>query len=85
DKDQENKEKGKMYGDKKRNAVNSSLQLGDKVLLKQKKENKLSTTFHPKPMMLLKKNGNSVIVQSDEGVQYKRNITQVKKFETQVF
>ncbi|CAC5386829.1 unnamed protein product [Mytilus coruscus] len=83
DKDRERKEKGKMYTDEKRKAVKSELQPGDKVLVKQNKENKLSTTFHHKPLLLLEKNGNSVLIQSDQGVKYRRNVTHVKKFEQQ--
>ena len=45
DRDSERKEKGKVYADCKRNAQESKIQEGDKVLLRQEKENKLSTTY----------------------------------------
>ena len=45
DRDNERKEKGKVYTDCKRNAHESKIQEGDKVLLRQEKENKLSTTY----------------------------------------
>ena len=72
DRDAERKEKGKIYADKKRNAVESNIQAGDKVLMKQDKKNKLSTFFNPEPFRVLQKNGNSVLVEADTGVQYKR-------------
>ena len=49
--------------------------------MKQERENKLSTTFNPKPLTVLDKQGNSLLLESDEGVTYKWNITHVKKFE----
>jgi hypothetical protein len=49
--------------------------------MKQERENKLSTAFHPKPLTVLDKQGNSLLLESDQGVTYKRNITHVKKFE----
>lgn len=51
-----------MYADEKRKAVKSELQPGDNVLVKQNKVNKLTTTFHHKPLLLLEKNGKSVLI-----------------------
>ena len=45
DRDNERKEKRKVYTDKKSNARGSEIREGDKVLLRQEKENKLSTPF----------------------------------------
>jgi hypothetical protein len=39
-----------MYADEKRKAVPSTLKTGDQVFMKQERENKLSTTFNPKPL-----------------------------------
>ena len=41
--------------------------------------NKLSTRFNPSPYTVVNKHGNSLIVQSQEGVQYSRNTSHVKK------
>lgn len=76
--DRTHKEKGKMYSDEKRKAVPSTLKTGDQVFMKQGRENKLSTTFNPKPLTVLDKQGNSLLLESDQGVTYKRNITHVK-------
>ncbi len=80
DRDGERKAKGKIYADIKRNAVGSGIQKGDKVLLRQEWTDKLSTNFKSEPFTVLERNRNCVSVQSDSAVQYKRNITHVKKF-----
>ena len=79
DRDGEMKAKAKWYADKKRNAQESDLAPGDKVLVKQKRKNKLSTPLAPEPYDVVTKTGNSVVVESPEGVQLMRNTTHVKK------
>ena len=80
DRDNETKEKGKLYADEKRCARKSDVTEGDTVLLRQERKNKLTPTFRPEPYRVLDKSGNSVVVESPDGVQYKRNSTHVKKF-----
>ena len=80
DRDSEIKEKAKQYADETRNACFSDLNKGDKVLLKQEKITKQSSPFYPSPLKLVEKKGNQVTVESDQGVQYKRNVTDVKHF-----
>ena len=75
------KAKAKQYADKKRNAQESDLAPGDKVLVKQERKNKLSTPFAPEPFDVVTKTGNSVVMESPEGVQLMRNTTHVKKYE----
>ena len=77
DRDKEEKERGRLYADEKRGARVSDVKEGDKVLLKQEKKDKLTPTFRPEPFHVLEKAGNSVVVESPEGVQYKRNSTHV--------
>ena len=48
--------------------------------MRQDRKNKLTPTFRPAPYHVLDKTGNSVVVESPDGVQYKRNSTHVKKF-----
>ena len=62
DRDNLEKEKGKQYADQKRAAVPSNIHPGDKVLLEQKHENKLSTRYEPEPYMVKNKIGNQVIM-----------------------
>ena len=43
-------------------------------------QNKFQSQFKPKFYKVLNKIGNSVLVESDEGVKYRRNVMHVKKF-----
>ena len=79
DRDNEQKSKSKIYADSRRGARYSEVLPGDQVLVQQEKKNKLSTRFSPIPYTVVSKHGNSLIVQSQEGVQYSRNTTNVKK------
>ena len=85
DRDWEKKTKAKIYADTSRGAQPCDLQVGDQVLLKQKKSNKLSTNFQPEPYEIVERKGNSVVIQSPQKSQkgqYHRNVTEVKKFNT---
>ena len=81
DRDGEMKTKTKRYIDKKRNAQESYLAPGDQVLVKQECKNELSTSFASEPYGVMTKTGNSVVVESPDGVQLMRNTTHVKKYE----
>ena len=48
--------------------------------MKQDRENKMSTPFNPSPFKVVERTGNSVLVESDQGVQSGRNVTHLKKF-----
>lgn len=50
------------------------------MLLKQRKENKLSTTYGALPYTVSKKQGNEVIISSPERVNVRRNVTDVTKY-----
>ena len=45
----------------------------DKVLVRQERENKMSTSFNLTRFQIVQKNDNSVLVESEQGIQYKRN------------
>ncbi|CAM1328441.1 Uncharacterised protein r2_g3757 [Pycnogonum litorale] len=60
-----------------------TLEEGDKVLLKQSRGNKLTPTFGSEECIVKSKDGNSIVVETPEGVQYKRNSTHVKKFDAE--
>lgn len=80
DRDSELKEKGRVYSDIKRGSTKSDILHGDKVLVKQtQNRDKMTPTFRPEPMTVKAKYGNSLTLDAD-GVEYKRNITHVKKF-----
>nr|XP_034329426.1 uncharacterized protein LOC109619056 isoform X3 [Crassostrea gigas] len=80
DRDSELKEKGREYSNAKRGSTDSDISPGDKVLVKQtQNRDKMTPTFRPEPMTVKAKYGNSLTLDAD-GVEYKRNITHVKKF-----
>ena len=74
------KQKRTDYADEKRRARESDPEPGDLVLLKQRKENKLSTTYGTLPYTVNKKHGNEVVISSPEGVHVRRNVADVKKY-----
>ena len=80
DRDRDKKCKMKEYTDRARNAEGNSLVVGDKVLLKQQRLNKWTTPYESRPYELIDKRGNSFLVESPEGTQYKRNTTHVKLY-----
>ena len=79
-KDVEMKQEGTDYADEKRRARESDLELGDLVLLKQRKENKLSVTYGTLPYTVNRKHENEVVISSPEGVHVRRTVADVKKY-----
>ena len=67
---------GKEYSDKKYKAKECEIRVGDTVLVRQQKENKMSTNFGKDLRTVVERNGNSILL--DNGM--KRNSTFVKKF-----
>ena len=63
------------------NAKVTDVNVGDLVVLKQDKENKLSPNFHYVPYKAVEKKGNSVQVESSDGIQRRRNGIHLKKLE----
>ena len=80
DKDAELKGLSKMHADERRGARYTNVDVGDEVLVRQDKVNKFSTTFNPTPCVVVRKSGNSLIVESPDGVQYSRNSSHVRKY-----
>ena len=80
DRDAEQKAKTKAYADDRRGAQYSEVIVGDEVLVRQEKTNKLSTPFNPTPHTVIRKKGSGLIVESPSGAQYSRNTSHVKKY-----
>ncbi|XP_046581664.1 uncharacterized protein K02A2.6-like [Haliotis rubra] len=81
DHDNELKYKGKVYSDRRRHATQSTIECGEKVLVKkQVHDNKLSTSFHKEPFTVVNRYGNTVEVGTESGPVYRRNVTHVKKY-----
>ena len=70
----------RLQVDTKRNARYSDVDLGDQVLVRQDKSDKLTSTFATMQHTVVKKHGNSLVVQSPTGATYSRNTSLVKKF-----
>ncbi|XP_049886625.1 uncharacterized protein K02A2.6-like [Pectinophora gossypiella] len=83
DRDQERKERGKDYGDRKRKAEESDLTPGDKVYIKNmNRENKLSLNYNPETHTVENKEGGDITVRSDETGQIRRrNVVHLKKIQ----
>ncbi|KAL5015077.1 hypothetical protein ScPMuIL_009347 [Solemya velum] len=62
------KEKMKIYADNKRHTKLYPLGPGDQVLIKQKKRNKLTPPFDPRPCTMREKNGSMITAQSGESL-----------------
>ena len=76
---------GKIYSDRKRGVADKSLEVGDKVLPKLGKTNKLSPNFHQIPFKVVDKKREQVTVRNDSGMELTRNTTSlVKKYNEQV-
>ena len=78
-----NKLKGKAYADNRRGATPKSIRIGDAVLLRAEKSNKLSSNFNPSPFKVVNKMGAEVTVRNEAGAEFKRNTTFVKKYNQQ--
>lgn len=78
--DRTRKEKGKDYGDNRRKAKHSKIDVGDHVVLKNViKRNKLTTNFNPQPFLVVKKSGTRITVKNlSSGVEMDRHVNHAK-------
>ena len=81
DRDNEMKQKTKDYADLKRNAQESVIEVEDRFLLQQQKQDKLTVRFEADPYHVVDRSGNQITVESPAGVRYKRNISHTKKYQ----
>jgi hypothetical protein len=72
--DTKRKQKMKEYFELKRNTKPADLKVGDNVLVKREKKNKLSTPFNPEPMTIKNKKGN-MITAAAENKEITRNLS----------
>ena len=79
EKDSLAKAKMKDHADEKSRAKTSDIVVGDIVLVRQSKENKLSTRYDPKPYKVVKRRGSRITVLKN-GHYITRNISFFKKF-----
>ena len=72
------KQKQKEYADKKRHARPSDIAVGDTVLVKQDKKNKLSTRFNTTPYIVISRQGSKVTAENDTHC-ITRNVSSFKR------
>ena len=63
----------KIYADQKANAQDRNITPGDIVLMRQPKEDKFSTSYHPKPFVVEEKNGSMVTVRNNHKLPQKNH------------
>jgi hypothetical protein len=83
DRDKVAKYKQAQYYDQRHNVNESTIQVGDSVLVSQPRENKLSTRYDPEPLKVVDKRGTQVIIQSSDGGTYARNTSHVKRYHSE--
>ena len=71
----------KDYVDTKRHAVESQVEVGDQVLLRNTKINKLSPNYDTSPCEVIDRNRGEVTLRKKDGVEVKRNVSFVKKYQ----
>ena len=63
----------KSYADTKARAKPSLIDIGDVVLIRQRKTGKLSTPFHPRPLVVTSRKGSMVTARRQDGSLVTRN------------
>ncbi|KAG5666318.1 hypothetical protein PVAND_017817 [Polypedilum vanderplanki] len=75
-----NKHLGKEAADKRRQAKESEIEVGDTVFMRARNTDKLAARFNvEEPCKIVKKTGATVVIETKDGDEYRRNITAVKK------
>ena len=80
DRDTQKKQGNKDYVDKKFHAKERDVQEGDLVLLEQKRQNKLSSSYEKEPYEVMTRYGDQVVLRSLNGGEYRRNMQHIKPF-----
>ena len=74
----------KLAADKRQHAKPSGITSGDKVLVRQQKQNKLSTPFWPKPLVVTATKGSMVTARKPDGSTVTRNPALFRKLPNSV-
>ena len=77
-KDDQAKKKMKQYADMKRKAKDSTIQVGDTVLVRQRKDSKFTSKFDPRPFKVVRKKG-TMVTANRNGKFITRNTSMFKK------
>lgn len=79
EKDAFSKQESKRYADLRRGAKESDLTVGDRVVLTQQKRLKSDPTYGAEKYTILAREGAKIVVRSDRGVVYSRNVGDAKR------
>ena len=71
----------KSYPDSRRNVKESNIEVGDTVLVKQKRKDKFSSRFNKTPYVVLYRKGTQITAENKHKHRIKRNVSHFKKFE----
>ncbi|KAK7111230.1 hypothetical protein V1264_010901 [Littorina saxatilis] len=77
--DDKMKAKMKVYADARRHAVDSPIQVGDTVLVRQKRDSKLTPYYNPAPLEVTAKKGSMLTAKRPGRTQVTRNSSHFKK------
>ena len=76
--EEQKKEYNKTYADKKRHTKKSDIKIGDSVLVRQEKRNKLTPRFNPEPYTVTQRHNARVTARSKNGHTITRNASHFK-------
>ncbi|XP_028417604.1 uncharacterized protein K02A2.6-like [Dendronephthya gigantea] len=77
--DKAGKEYNKQYADNRRKTKHRNIAVGDSVLVRQRKQNKLTTNFDTTPYRVIGTNRSQVTAQSKDGHKITRNVSHFKR------
>lgn len=75
----EKRERETQHYDKIKHTKENNIKLGDQVLVRAPRRNKLSTNFGAEEFTVTERKGDAVTLRSEKGKEYKRNVSHVQK------
>ena len=72
-------EYNKVYVDKMRHAKTCDIKVGDYVLIKQEKQNKLTPRFNEKPLIVVHRNKSRITIEDNDKRKITRNVSHFKR------
>ena len=74
------KDYNKAYADNRRHAQHCDIKVGDCVLIKQDKQNKLTPRFNEKPLIVVHRNKSRITAENSDKRKVTRNVSHFKRF-----
>ena len=79
DNEERNQEYHKSYADSRRKAKKNAIAVGDTVIVKQQRQNKLTTRYNDTPYVVISRKGTQILASDNKGHTIKRNVSHFKK------